>query len=472
MASILEDTADRGLRAESGRHSATRGRTAARLISAFVFAALIIILPLSAAPYGSVEAWWTALFDAAVFLLAALWAVEGALAGRWLTSAHVVTLPILLLAGWATLQSVPLPSTGSISFDPYESRLVAARLLAVALYCALLIRYADTEGRLKFLVYAVVLVGLASAFFGIIRQTTQRGEQGFVLQYLSPNSGYAQFVNKNHFAYLAEMSLGLLLGLAAGRGVARQKILVPLALAVPVWAALVLSNSRGGVLAMLCQVVFLALTFGVTRREGGRAGAAKSAEASAVSRLAASTPARVGLAALLLAIIAVGTVWVGGDPLAERMSAVASEVTAEGTDPTRTGRAEIWKATWEMFKGHPFAGTGLGGYWIAVSSYHDASGAGVPQQAHNDYLELLASGGVVGFALLLLFIYLFSRRARVRLRGGTPFARAAGLGALAGLFGVAVHSLFEFGLHVTANAFTAAALVAVASAGAWREPKN
>jgi O-antigen ligase len=466
------------LRVESG--AAARGRTLARFVSAFVFAALVIILPLSAAPYGSVEAWWTALFDAAVFLLAALWAVEGALSGRWLTQAHVVTLPILLLAALALLQSAPLPALGAISFDPYESRLIASRLLAVALYCALIIRYADTERRLKAVVYAVVLAGLASAFFGIARQTMQRGEQGFVLAYLQPNSGYAQFINKNHFAYLAEMSLGLLLGLAAGRGVARQKILVPVALTLPVWAALVLSNSRGGVLAMLCQIVFLALTFGVTRRDvaradrskEGRAGARENAHASAASRLASSPAARVALAVLLLATIVVGTVWVGGDPLAERMGSVASEVAAEGTDPTRTGRAEIWKATWEMFKHHPAVGAGLGGYWIAVSSYHEASGAGVPQQAHNDYLELLASGGAVGFCLLLLFVYLFSQRARARLREGTPFARAAALGALAGLFGVAVHSLFDFGLHATVNALAAAALVAVACAGVGREPKN
>src|SRR5205085_5250078 len=102
------------------------------------------------------------------------------------------------------------------------------------------------------------------------------------------------------------------------------------------------------------------------------------------------------------------------------------------------------------FQDHPAAGAGLGGYWIAISSYHNASGAYVQQQAHNNYLELLASGRIIGFALVLLFTYLISKRARARMRVGTPFARAAALGALAGLLGVADHSLFEFGLHVTA----------------------
>src|SRR3989440_644819 len=207
MASVVEDRANRRPRVKSDGAADARGRAPARLISAFVFAALVAVLP-----------------------------------------------------------------------------------LAVALYCALLIRYADTEARLKALVYAVVITGLASAFFGITRQTTQRGEQGFVLQYLAPGSGYAQFINKNHFAYLAEMSLGLLLGLAAGRGVARRKILIPLALAVPIWAALVLSNSRGGVLAMLCQVVLLGATFGVTWRGGAR----RRAAASSGSAVAGTPPARGG----------------------------------------------------------------------------------------------------------------------------------------------------------------------------------
>ncbi|MET0650767.1 MAG: hypothetical protein ABW208_29510, partial [Pyrinomonadaceae bacterium] len=56
---------------------------AARALSAVVFYALLALLPLVAVPYGSVEPWWTGLFDALVFLLAALWAVEGALTGRW-----------------------------------------------------------------------------------------------------------------------------------------------------------------------------------------------------------------------------------------------------------------------------------------------------------------------------------------------------------------------------------------------------
>jgi O-antigen ligase len=118
-----------------------------------------------------------------------------------------------------------------------------------------------------------------------------------------------------------------------------------------------------------------------------------------------------------------------------------------------------------MIEEHPVTGVGFGGFWVAVSRYHEGSGGLVPQQAHNDWLELLASGGVVGLAPVALFLYLFVARARGRLRTGTPFERAAALGALAGLVGVAAHSLVEFGLHVPSNAYAAAALVAIAAVG-------
>ena len=438
---------------------------AARFLSLLIFSSLLALLPVAAAPYGAVEAWWAAAVNGFVFLLAALWAVEGAVSGGWVGRAHVVVLPGLALAAFAFMQSVPLSAGGPISFDPYETRITAVRLLAVALYAALLIRYAATERRLRALVYTIILVAAASALFGVARQATQRGEQGFLfLQYLQAGTGYAQFVNRNHFAYLAEAGLGLALGLVAGRGVGRQRLLIPLAFALPVWVALVLCNSRGGVLAMLCQVVFLGATFGLTRRQAERLGATPTPFA----RLAGSRAARALLIILMLALIVVGMAWVGGDPLAERMGSVREEAEAAGarTGPEASGRPEIWAATWEMFKGHPVAGTGLGAYWVAVSGYHRGSGRAVPQQAHNDYLELLASGGVLGFLALPAFIYLLTNRARQRLRVGTPFARAAALGATAGLFGIAVHSLVEFGLHVTANVLVAAALVAVVSAEA------
>ena len=69
-----------------------------------------------------------------------------------------------------------------------------------------------------------------------------------------------------------------------------------------------------------------------------------------------------------------------------------------------------------MFAAHPILGVGLGGYWIGITAYHDASGLMTPQEAHNDYLEVLSSGGVIGFAIGVWFVVAVVR-ARVEIFG-------------------------------------------------------
>ena len=111
-------------------------------------------------------------------------------------------------------------------------------------------------------------------------------------------------------------------------------------------------------------------------------------------------------------------------------------------------RRDIWRATWLMFKAHPIAGAGLGGFWAEVPVYHSASGVLTPQQAHNDYLELLASGGVLGAALFVWFVVALIRQARQSVKAAEGFQRAVVLGAIISLVGLGVHSLVDFGLHI------------------------
>ena len=121
---------------------------------------------------------------------------------------------------------------------------------------------------------------------------------------------------------------------------------------------------------------------------------------------------------------------------------------------------------------HPVAGVGFGAYRAAITAHHDASGEMSLEQAHNDYLELPASGGIIGVGLVAWFAFAFFKRALLPLRATDPARRAACAGALGGVCAVATHSLFDFGLHVTANAALFAALVAVATIGSRAEQRR
>jgi O-antigen ligase len=126
-------------------------------------------------------------------------------------------------------------------------------------------------------------------------------------------------------------------------------------------------------------------------------------------------------------------------------------------------RRDIWRATLQMARAHPIAGAGLGGYWAEIPAYHDASGVLTPQQGHNDYLELLASGGLIGLGLFGWFLFALVRQARRALARFSGIQRALAVGAIIGIVGIGVHSLVEFGLHITSNALVFVMLLALLS---------
>ena len=156
--------------------------------------------------------------------------------------------------------------------------------------------------------------------------------------------------------------------------------------------------------------------------------------------------------------------WLGGDQLATRIEASRSEFDGD-KDGSRQGvkRNQVWATSWRMFAAHPILGAGMGAYWAEVPRFHDASGTMTPQEAHNDYLELLASGGLVGLAIGVWFAIALYRRARENLRTAHRFRRAACFGAALGIAGVAAHSLVDFGLHMIVNALVFTTLVMIAA---------
>jgi O-antigen ligase len=255
-----------------------------------------------------------------------------------------------------------------------------------------------------------------------------------------------------------EMAFGLGLGIALAAGVKRDRVLLYVALLLPIWMALVLSNSRGGVLAMLTQVILAALLL-------VRGSRSSQMDQNALTRIQSSRFFKIVLVLTLVFGLVAGTIWVGGDPLVRSFQSVSNELNPETqTAYSGASRNEIWRATLKMFTSNPILGVGLGGYWIGITAFHDASGLVTPQEAHNDYLELLSSGGVVGFALGVWFTISAFRKIKVALNTRSGFLRAVCVGGVMGIAGVAVHSLFDFGLHILVNALVLMVLLMMSTA--------
>jgi O-antigen ligase len=415
-------------------------------LSKLIFAALAALIVIAAIPYGTVEPWWKAAFVFAVFAICIPAIIECLVTRSYRIAGGAVLLPMLALSALAFIQTLSIDSRvwNAISADPYQTRFFVLQLLALTAWLALLYRYAGTERRVRILVYTVLGVAVASAVFGILRQTTQQ-QTGFVLPLLRQNQGYAQFINKNHFAYLMEMALGLGLGIVLAGGVKRDRLMIYVALLLPIWTGLVLANSRGGILAMLTQIVLAALLLLSFRTNTAR-----------------PIVLRIAVVVILVAGVLLGSFWVGGDRLATNFEAATRELNT-GATTSGASRNEIWRASLKMFAAHPLVGTGLGGYWIGITAYHDASGVMTPQEAHNDYLELLSSGGLIGLAIGVWFVVAVVRLVRKNLSVDQGFKRAVRFGAVLGIAGVAAHSLVDFGLHLIANAVVFLTLIMMAT---------
>lgn len=446
----------------------------ATLLDRIVFFCLLGLIVLAAIPYGTVDVWWEAVFECAVFAITAIWIFEVLLRGGWEVSKLPILLPLIVITVYAFAQTVEWPAAWlaigngrltaqhTLTIDRYQTYITARKALALTLFLGLLLLHTSTPKRLRWLVRVVIGLGLASAIFGILRQLLQSPDsaEGFVLPYLFWGSGYGQFISQNPFAYLMEMTFPLLAGLVLGGGIRRDRVLIYLAIAVVVWTALVLSNSRGGIVSFACQSIFLlfvSLSWYSARRlsrEDGR-------QRKWLTFAQTSMLVRALVIMLILGTLIAGVFWMGGDRLASKL---AERPSTAAQDLDGITRKEIWRSTWQLIKQNPWTGVGFGSYFLAIPEYQRGAGRIKVEQAHNDYLDLAANGGVVAFALAGWFVALVILRARSSLRSRDAYRRAACFGAAAGILGVGVHSLVDFGLQLTGLAVVFAALIVIAVA--------
>jgi len=312
-------------------------------------------------------------------------------------------------------------------------------------------------------------VGLGSALFAILRQFVQTADSpaGFVLPFLVYGTGYGQFISANPFAYLMELSLGLPVGLILGGGVGKAQALVYVAIVAVLCTPLVLPNPRGGIISFVCQAIFV-LYFALKWYSERRSGLGEEPN-RVLSFISTSRLAHVAGVILVLVIITAGVFWMGGESLATKLAGKQASVLEMSDGATRQ---EIWQASWKLFRNNPLTGTGFGAFFLGVPQFQLSSGKFWLEQAHNDYLDLAASGGIIGFALGVWFIVAVIRGGRSNFQRRNAYLRASALGAATALLGVAVHSVVDFGLQLTGVAVMFATVIVLLVADVPRTDRS
>ena len=440
--------------------------SAGRLLNGIVFWSLLIGIPLAVVPYGTVDAWWETTFESFVFAVTMLWIVRSVIERHWDLKGVSLLLPLVVITIYCFVQAVQWPPrwlsssspTHMLSLDHYQTYLTARKTLALTLFFGMLLVHTSTSKRLRWLVRTLIVLGLGSAIFGILRQFMQTEESTgvFILPFLFTGVGYGQFISPNVFAYLMEITTGLAAGLILGGGAGKTRILIYIAIIAVLGAALILSSSRGGLLGLACQSIFV-LMVGLSWYSQRSTGGGNQAQQLARS-LINSRVVRAGLAVLILVILFFGVLWIGGDNLVAKLDAAPGSAAVPLDGDTRL---EIWGATFKLWKNYPFTGTGFGCYFLGITRFQSGSGRLKLEQSHNDYLDIAANGGIIGLALAGWFVVAVYRKTRAAFNSRRGYQRAAALGAAAGCLAVSAHSTVDFGLQVTGIAVVFAALIVV-----------
>jgi O-antigen ligase len=419
-----------------------------------------VAIVVSALAYGSVHYWAMALFGLGGVLIVFLWIVDSWRLGTLRVSKNILQLPLLGMVALGLFQLLPLrgtdnagvlsaPPVRTLSLDPYATRLVLVQIITLIIFFAASLVFVDSPHRLRIIVRTIAIFGFVLAIFGMTQSFASPTKVYWVRE-LAQSTAFGPFINRHHFAGYMELTLAIPLGLLFSGAIEGEKKLLYVFAVAMMGMALILTGSRGGIISLVVEVLFLVAIAGIRRKES----ATKPEEKQ---RQAQSGIVRAALALALIMGILVATVLFGGEQALSRF------VGTVNTDDPTTGRAHFWSVTLDIIHAHPFTGTGLGAFGVIYTRYDSRNGLYRLEQAHNDYLQILSDAGIIGAGLGLFFVIALFRLGFARRETGDEFRRGVATGALAGCFAVLVHSFFDFTLHTPSNALLFLVLAALAT---------
>jgi O-antigen ligase len=305
--------------------------------------------------------WPVAAFEIAVFLLAGVAIVLA------MQSAVNAGFPLIILSSivlWGCLQLL----TGS-SINRFETERATMQWMTWAAVYYLGVSTLSEESQGRLIRIAIVWFGLAISVEAILQA------------YLSPgrvfglfDTGYTHFVMgpiiyHTHFSVFIETILPIALFLAF-------ESYAYLGIAAVLLAALVVSASRGGLIIASGEVLVVLFLAYRQRPEARRR--------------------MIRIALALAAVTAILTLIVGFATASERFY---SEALA-------AGRVQFAISTLHMIAVHPWIGWGLGCWPTVYPSFATFDPGAIVNQAHSDWLQWTAEGGLpVGLAMLALALW-------------------------------------------------------------------
>jgi O-antigen ligase len=414
----------------------------------WIAAGLLFGLFFATLAHGAVEPWSLALFELMLIGILLLWGIKMKIDRLLLLTVPAPALPIAALLLLGVIQSVSFTGAGnqrvSLSLDVEATRQTVTLVFFMGLAFLAAVNFLAGRERLLFLANTLTIFGVVLAVFALFQHFAWNGR----FYWLRPTSQtvFGPFVNRGHFAgYMVMLiPIPLALILLVVRGQAR--IVYGCAAAIMGTAA-VISNSRSGLISLAASTIVLALLSVHAR---------PSARVDDVLGLTRIAPIALVAGAMILSVL-----WIGASDIVEHFGNSVDQYVNAGTPDI--GRNTIWQGTLNMIRAHPIFGVGLGAFITVYPTYETIPMLVRVNYAHNDYLQILAEGGIAGGLIAVWFLVVVLVRAYRGILARDPLCAAMSLAATAGIIAVMIQSITDTDLQIPSNALLFLILVAVVS---------
>jgi len=446
------------------------------ILSYVVLAGLLLVVGLSPFAFGAVHPVFYTTFQVATFSLVVL-AVIGSVFRTGRPARGELRVLCMAAASFgllAAFQLLPLPTVllrlvspntvstvgsalpwkekicgATISLYPLGTQLSAFQYLSCFGVFIMVITSFGSRRRRFFLAWSLTAIGLALALVGLYQHWHSPGRIYGFWQSVYGGAYFGPFVNRNHFAGYLAMVLPISAALIfirrmPGKGRHSDEVADGEYLR---W---------GQVIALLCfLVMFIAVVTSLSRGGMVAVGAAGCVLSAVAWRKAATRRAGFCFAVVFVGAFLLGACYAGPE-LLRRLG----QFYADLTNPAKTSRVIAATRTLELYGRYPLFGTGLGTFSAVFTSVQTPElGLGLYRYAHNDWVQLVAETGLSGLVIAFVFVASVLRLAHRRLsQGRTGSGWWLTLGCTASLAAVAVHSIFDFNLHIPSNAYLASAV--------------
>lgn len=339
-----------------------------------------------------------------------------------------------------------------LSLNPHKSKNELLKLVTYLGIFIFIINQVRTRRHINQIIITIILVGVFETLYGMaFKQGEMYKIWWWEYKFLNPSRTPGTFINSNHLACYLEMAILLALGFALGIGFTKRRHrnehqslretfakmfqgtvnnirFLLIVCAAIMFLGLVVSGSRGGLLAFCLGLVFMYWQSG------------RNKELPQVR---------------YVKFIIVPLIILFGITLNKSNLDLVGKRYEDLFHFKDMDRVERFLSTQPLVQKFWMTGTGLGTFADVYPKYQNhRAWKYFIRHLHNDWLEWWIETGVIGFVLLsslmLLYYLPFFRLWNKRKDG---YCLGIGLGVMGCSFALFFHSFYDFNLRIPANAF-------------------